>query len=75
MALVDTVDMKPEMLCTDIFTILKSDKKDDGIQNALVDLLGYENFDFITTLVTDRREIVDTIMAEVRFLLIFPANR
>ncbi|CAJ0834499.1 14079_t:CDS:10, partial [Entrophospora sp. SA101] len=51
----------PKKLTKDIFTILKSNKNDDEIQNELVDLIGLENFDFITKLMTDRAKIVKNI--------------
>lgn len=38
---------------------------DDDIQISLVDLLGFDNFEFITALLTSRRTIVDQIMAQV----------
>ncbi|KAJ3189894.1 activating signal cointegrator 1 complex subunit [Gaertneriomyces sp. JEL0708] len=53
--------LAPEQLTTDVFAILRSEKNDDDIQISLVDLLGYENFDLITLLITHRKEILDTI--------------
>ncbi|KAJ3300578.1 activating signal cointegrator 1 complex subunit [Borealophlyctis nickersoniae] len=55
--------MSATELCTDVFDILRSGKSDDSIQNALVDLLGYANFDLITTLLTNRKTIVETIVS------------
>ncbi|CAG8668801.1 8138_t:CDS:10, partial [Racocetra persica] len=49
----------PIKLCTNIFTVLRS--KQDDIETELVDLLGYENLNFVTTLVTNRFEIVENI--------------
>ncbi|RHZ82001.1 hypothetical protein Glove_115g19 [Diversispora epigaea] len=67
--------LDPIKLCTDIFTILRSDKdgmkkknEDDEIQTELVDLLGYENFEFVTTLVTKREIIVGNIQSKPKFL-------
>jgi hypothetical protein len=39
---------------------------DDDIQMNLVDLIGFENFEFITVLLTNRQTIVDNVMAQVR---------
>ncbi|CAG8452307.1 15922_t:CDS:10, partial [Dentiscutata erythropus] len=50
----------PIKLCTNIFTVLRSNKKDD-IETELVDLLGYENLNFVTALVTNRNKIVENI--------------
>jgi hypothetical protein len=38
---------------------------DDDIQNALLDSLGFGNIDLISRLVTNRKTIVDTVMANV----------
>ncbi|KAJ3082711.1 activating signal cointegrator 1 complex subunit, partial [Quaeritorhiza haematococci] len=43
-----------------------NDLVDDEIQNALVDLLGYNNFEFLTSLLSKRQEIVETVKAEAR---------
>ncbi|CAG8574007.1 14593_t:CDS:10, partial [Acaulospora morrowiae] len=47
----------PTNLCTRIFTILRLEMDDDEIQAKLVDLLGFENFEFVTMLITKRSEI------------------
>ncbi|KAF9306760.1 hypothetical protein BGZ74_003618 [Mortierella antarctica] len=62
-----STDMTAKRLSIDIFTILRSDKPDDDIQINLVDLLGFENFEFITALLTSRRTIVDQIMAQTAY--------
>ncbi|KAF8983689.1 hypothetical protein BGZ46_009737 [Entomortierella lignicola] len=62
-----STEMTSKRLSTDIFTILRSDKPDDDIQINLVDLLGFENFEFITALLTSRRTIVDNIMAQTSY--------
>ncbi|KAF9171872.1 hypothetical protein BGX20_006778 [Mortierella sp. AD010] len=59
-----SADMTSKRLSIDIFTILRSDKPDDDIQINLVDLLGFENFEFITALLTNRRTIVDNVTAQ-----------
>lgn len=51
----------PQQLCIDIFSLLRSDKSGDDIQNTLVDLIGYDNFELITTLLTNRTTIVQNI--------------
>ncbi|KND03788.1 uncharacterized protein SPPG_01244 [Spizellomyces punctatus DAOM BR117] len=57
----DYAALTPVQLCTDVFDILRSDKGDDDIQSALVDLMGYSNFALILTLLSHRRDIVQTI--------------
>ncbi|KAJ3149273.1 hypothetical protein HDU86_006996 [Geranomyces michiganensis] len=53
--------LTPVQLCTDVFAILRSDKDDEGIQSALVDLLGYTNLSFTHELLANRSKIVQTI--------------
>ncbi|KAF9952644.1 hypothetical protein BGZ70_000546, partial [Mortierella alpina] len=60
-------DMTSKRLSIDIFTILRSNKPDDDIQINLVDLLGFDNFEFITALLTNRRTIVDNVMMQTAF--------
>ncbi|KAG0348201.1 hypothetical protein BG004_005744 [Podila humilis] len=62
-----TTDMTAKRLSIDIFTILRSEKPDDDIQINLVDMLGFDNFEFITSLLTNRRTIVDHIMAQTAY--------
>ncbi|KAI9314045.1 Sec63 Brl domain-containing protein [Dichotomocladium elegans] len=50
-----------QQLCIDLFTILRSDENDDSIQNTLVDILGFESLDLVSTLIVNRHSIVDTI--------------
>jgi len=57
----------PEKLCTNIFTILRSESDDDDIQIELVDLLGFDNLNFVTTLVTKRFTIVENISSESQY--------
>ncbi|KAI9492472.1 Sec63 Brl domain-containing protein [Zychaea mexicana] len=52
----------PQQLCVNIFTILRSNDNDDGIQAALVDLLGFDALELISNLIMNRSKIVDTIM-------------
>ncbi|TPX35401.1 hypothetical protein SeLEV6574_g08188, partial [Synchytrium endobioticum] len=59
---VESDAMTATQLCTDVFGILRSYTDDSALQNALVDLLGYSNFDFVSALVTHRCEIVTTIV-------------
>ncbi|KAJ3008876.1 activating signal cointegrator 1 complex subunit [Thoreauomyces humboldtii] len=51
----------PVQLCTDLFGILRSDRNDDEIQSALIDLLGYTNLAFTHALLENRRRIVQNI--------------
>ena len=45
-------------LCSAIFDILASDKDNAAIQNDLFELLGFDRFEFIQTLLADRHRIV-----------------
>ncbi|CAG8588117.1 16579_t:CDS:10, partial [Funneliformis mosseae] len=54
----------PERLCTSIFTLLRSDMGDDDIQTELVDLIGFDNLNFVTTLVTKRLTILENIISK-----------
>ncbi|KAG0252151.1 activating signal cointegrator 1 complex subunit [Actinomortierella ambigua] len=56
--------MSAKRLSIDVLTILRSSQTDDGIQMGLVDLLGFENFELITTLITHRKVIVDNVIAQ-----------
>ncbi|GBC25635.1 uncharacterized protein OCT59_020043 [Rhizophagus irregularis] len=62
----------PEKLCINIFTILRSESDDDDIQIELVDLLGFDNLNFVTTLVTKRFTIVENISRESHYQKIPP---
>ncbi|KAF9085804.1 hypothetical protein BGX23_009353 [Mortierella sp. AD031] len=62
-----STDMTSRRLSIDIFTILRSDKPDDDIQINLVDMLGFDNFEFITALLTNRKLIVDNVMAQTSY--------
>ncbi|KAI8815177.1 Sec63 Brl domain-containing protein [Cladochytrium replicatum] len=61
LALQDHEGMTAQQLATDIYMTLKSTKNDEEIQNALVDLLGYDDFDFIMALIAHRNEILKGI--------------
>ncbi|CAG8625487.1 3625_t:CDS:10, partial [Funneliformis caledonium] len=54
----------PERLCTSIFTLLRSDMGDDDIQTELVDLIGFDNLNFVITLVTKRLTILENIISK-----------
>ncbi|KAF9970658.1 activating signal cointegrator 1 complex subunit [Actinomortierella ambigua] len=56
--------MPAKRLATDVLTILRSSQTDDEIQMGLVDLLGFDNFELMTTLITHRRVIVDNVVAQ-----------
>jgi hypothetical protein len=49
----------PTTLCTDIFTLLQNSNQ---IETDLVDLLGYENFEFISTLIENKVLILSNII-------------
>ncbi|KAI8920167.1 Sec63 Brl domain-containing protein [Powellomyces hirtus] len=57
----ECIELTAMQLCTDVFGILRSDKNDDDIQSALIDLLGYANLNFTHDLLKHRRLIVKTI--------------
>ena len=45
-------------LCSALFDILSSDRDNEAIQNELFDLLGFDRFEFIQTLLAERHRIV-----------------
>ncbi|ORX87093.1 Sec63-domain-containing protein [Basidiobolus meristosporus CBS 931.73] len=53
------------LFCEDLVTVLNSQDNDEQIQASLVDLLGFESFDLITTLITNRQQITSNIGAVV----------
>ncbi|KAK9768510.1 putative steryl acetyl hydrolase mug81 [Basidiobolus ranarum] len=53
------------LFCEDLVTVLNSQDNDELIQASLVDLLGFESFDLITTLITNRQQITSNIGAVV----------
>ncbi len=53
--------LSTEQLATSLLGILRSEKSDEAIQDAFVDLLGFENLDFVMELTVHRREIVENI--------------
>jgi hypothetical protein len=57
-------DQSPQQICAEIFTTLRSGEED--IQIPLVEILGYEAFDFIEDLISNRATIVHNIMRMVR---------
>ncbi|KAJ3337146.1 activating signal cointegrator 1 complex subunit [Gonapodya sp. JEL0774] len=56
--------VSPIQLCIDVFTILRSESPDDEIQLSLVELLGFDNMEFVTELVSRRTEVVERVMAK-----------
>lgn len=46
-----------EQFAKNILTICKSQKSDNQLQGELFDLLGYDNFDMVTTILTNRKRI------------------
>ncbi|TPX31933.1 hypothetical protein SmJEL517_g04845 [Synchytrium microbalum] len=59
---VESDAMTAVQLCTDLFGILRSNAEESSLQNALVDLLGFSNFEFVSSVVLHRAEIVNTIV-------------
>lgn len=55
-------------ICTDIFTMLRSKKDLTDIQSSLVDLLGYDNMEFVTQLLSNRALIVKNIIENSQFI-------
>ena len=45
-------------LCSALFDILSSDRDNEAIQNEIFDLLGFDRFEFIQTLLANRHRIV-----------------
>lgn len=52
-----------DQLSQKILQLLISSSSDDQIQNSLLDLIGFENFDLLTTLVSNRSKIVQTLQS------------
>lgn len=57
-----SIGLNAEELCADVFTIIRSGDSDDTIQTTLIELLGFDAFDFIAELVTNRSTIVHNII-------------
>ena len=53
--------MSADQLSQKVVQIIISSASDENIQANLVDLLGYDNFEFITNLLSNRSEIVSNI--------------
>lgn len=53
-------------MCVDILNLLRS--KEVDIQSHLVDLIGYDSFDFLESLLTNRKTIVENITIEYNML-------
>lgn len=49
-------------MCADVFTVIRSGDSDESIQASLVELLGYQGFDFISELILNRSTIVHNII-------------
>lgn len=52
-------DLSALDLCSAVFDILSSARDDAEIQNELFDLLGFDRFEFIQSLLTNRRKVVE----------------
>ncbi|KAJ2005411.1 activating signal cointegrator 1 complex subunit 3 [Coemansia thaxteri] len=53
-----------ETMCTEVFTILRSDQSDNEIQGRLLELVGFDNMDFLGELISMRAAIVAEITRE-----------
>ncbi|KAJ2811168.1 activating signal cointegrator 1 complex subunit 3, partial [Coemansia furcata] len=53
-----------EALCTELFTLLRSGRSDNEIQGQLLELVGFENMDFLGELISKREAIVAEITRE-----------
>ncbi|KAJ2047917.1 putative steryl acetyl hydrolase mug81 [Coemansia sp. RSA 922] len=53
-----------EAMCTEIFTLLRSGRSDNEIQGQLLELVGFENMDFLGELISMREAIVAEITKE-----------
>ncbi|KAG9295645.1 hypothetical protein G9A89_002963 [Geosiphon pyriformis] len=62
--------LTPDKLCTNIFTILRSDKEDEEIETSLVDLIGYGNVELVSTLLRNRKVIVENINNQSQYNLL-----
>ena len=58
---IGTLEAVPN-ICVDILNLLRS--KEVDIQNQLVDLVGYDSFEFLEQLLTNRKLIVNNILIE-----------
>ncbi|KAJ3318638.1 hypothetical protein HDU76_000778 [Blyttiomyces sp. JEL0837] len=74
----DNEVMTPRDLAIEVFTIVRSNATDDDIQIQLLDILGYGNLEFVTSLIGNRQKILSTILDNVDAQLIirnFKANQ
>ncbi|KAJ1733569.1 activating signal cointegrator 1 complex subunit 3 [Coemansia biformis] len=53
-----------DALCREVCALLQSDRGDDDIQGPLLELVGYDNMEFLGSLVSQRADIVRGITAE-----------
>ncbi|KAJ1667675.1 activating signal cointegrator 1 complex subunit 3 [Coemansia sp. RSA 1813] len=60
----DTSNEAAEALCTEVFTVLRADRSDNDIQGQLLELVGFDNMDFLSMLISKRSEIVSAIVKE-----------
>ncbi|KAJ2823499.1 activating signal cointegrator 1 complex subunit 3, partial [Coemansia erecta] len=61
---VDAITEAAESLCTETFTVLRSDRSDDDIQGQLLELVGFDNIELLGELVSQRASIVRSITDE-----------
>ncbi|KAJ2656903.1 activating signal cointegrator 1 complex subunit 3 [Coemansia sp. RSA 1200] len=60
-------DEAAEALCTEVFSVLRAGRSDADIQGQLLELVGFDNVDLLSTLVSQRNEIVETIVREADY--------
>ncbi|KAJ1945879.1 activating signal cointegrator 1 complex subunit 3, partial [Linderina macrospora] len=56
-----------EVMCTEIFTLLRSDRSDTDIQGQLLELVGFSSMDFLGDLISQRAQIVERIAKESNY--------
>ncbi|KAJ1827712.1 activating signal cointegrator 1 complex subunit 3, partial [Coemansia sp. RSA 2599] len=64
-----------EAMCTEVFSLLRSDRNDNDIQGQLLELVGYDNMEFLSDLVSKRAAIVDKITQESDYARVADAMR
>ncbi|KAJ2552560.1 activating signal cointegrator 1 complex subunit 3 [Coemansia sp. RSA 1933] len=58
----DTSSEAAEALCSSVFSELRSDRSDNDIQGPLLELVGFDNMEFLSMLISQRNTIVTTIV-------------
>ncbi|KAJ1800554.1 activating signal cointegrator 1 complex subunit 3 [Coemansia sp. RSA 2399] len=71
----DTSSEAAETLCTELFTVLRADRSDNDIQGQLLELVGFDNMDFLSMLISQRSKIVSTIVKESDYSRVARASK